>query len=85
MINPTRPCGCFIYHLAHNLKAFYVLPTRCCMALETQQLIPYRTFNDWVLQPRRGVFTARYELNLLHIIHVNLSFKGLIKQRCSKV
>jgi hypothetical protein len=42
-----------------------------------QQLLPYKTLRDWLLQPKWRVFTARYALSP-YIKQIRLVFKGLI-------
>ena len=44
-----------------------------CGSENKQQLFPCITLTDWFVQPRRGVFTARYGLGLIYIIHINLA------------
>jgi len=48
-----------------------------CGSENKERLCPYTTVTDWLFQPKRGVFTARYELHLyVFIFHVNQSGNG---------
>jgi hypothetical protein len=64
--------------------ARYVLPTvyLCvlCGSENKQRLFHCTALTDWFLEPRRSVFTARYELILLIKFMINLVFKMLSKE-----
>ena len=67
-----------------NIHKFYVLPTQLylcvlCGSENKQRLFPYTTLTDWFVLPRRGVFTARYGLNIW------LQFRLIFVLKCLKI
>jgi hypothetical protein len=64
-----------------NIQKFYVVPTlRLCVLYGSQNkqpLLPYTTFTDWFVQPRRRVFTVRYGLSP-YTTHTPFVFKWLM-------
>jgi hypothetical protein len=45
---------------------------------EQTVLLPYKSLADWLLQPKRRVFTARYALSPYNITQIHFVLKGLI-------
>ena len=66
-INLLKPTG-YVIHQQFNIQQLYVLPTLylCVLYLSEnkQWLVSLTSQTDWFLQPRRKVFTARYDLSL---------------------
>ena len=66
MTNTVKPSGHFVYnqlqHSAILRSAHTVYLCVLCGSENKQRLFPCTALTDWFLQPRRRVFTARYEL-----------------------
>ena len=61
-----------------NIKKFYILPTQYASE-NKQRLFPNTTLTDLFLQPRRSVFTARYDLGFLSVVRLLSDVEGFRK------
>ena len=65
--NSLRPSGHYMYHqfkiqqLLRSAHTVYLCVL--CGSQNKQRIFPYTALNEWFLQPRQSVLTARYRLN----------------------
>jgi hypothetical protein len=88
-VKPLKPRGyCTHRHVKHSAivrSAHTVCLCVLCGSQNKQRLFPYTALTDWFLQPRRSVFTARYEMYLYVRVRLTLDFKhDYVSRICSE-